>query len=236
MSTVQGEYWIDPDSGCGSTYADGDIGDEGHEAIAFRSALSLDSDEYEEHFNAGHINWDALAEKYIEANDLEISIDDVKAMSAAEWRDFAKKNSFDQKVIDAYADKPDDREVALGYQIMIDDGGDREFIDYILTVKHADARLWAVEKMGWIRVKGDNYEVWEFDDKALKCIQNFDGLEDALMDDENTFEEGGEYEDAEAYIEERSTGKMYEIKYRDLLKAKTAAGLKNYKEGIGKWR
>lgn len=232
MGAVRGEYWIQ--DGCSSTFADGDTGEYNHEMIAFSSALGLDDEEYGQLANANGFDWDGLAEKFLE--DKDVDIDTVKSMTPEEWAAFCVEHGVDEKIITAYAEKPDDLEVGLGYQQMIDAGASREFIDWWEMSKAPDAREYAVMEMGWIRVKGDNYEMKEFDDTALECIKGFDGLNEILEVDENAFEEGGEYEDAEAYIEERSTGKTWSIPYRNILKAQSAKGLIRYMEGIGKYR
>jgi len=84
--------------------------------------------------------------------------------------------------------------------------------------------------MGWIRVKGDNFEVWNFDDDALDRIKNFEEFPEE-DDDGYLLEES----DHEVGISEYAT-KWYEsVPLKTLLKAKSAAGLKNYMSGIGKF-
>jgi hypothetical protein len=90
---------------------------------------------------------------------------------------------------------------------------------------YADARDYAIEHMGWIRVKNKNVDVWELDDKRLRNLKNADFWHEEDEEDENT----------ELYLEERSTGKSWSIPFKTLLSAKSAEGLKKYMEGSGKW-
>lgn len=91
-----------------------------------------------------------------------------------------------------------------------------------------------MEKMGWIRVQGDNFQVWELDDETLKRIQNFDEWENVEAGDA----EDGDIEKSEEEIgiEERKTGWFENVALRDLFRFKSAQALKSYKQGVGKWR
>lgn len=91
--------------------------------------------------------------------------------------------------------------------------------------RNADARDYAIQEMGWTRVKNANFEVWVLDDERLRGIQRAD-----------FWEEGDEDSETEAFVEERSTGRTWSIPFKTLLGAQTAEGLKRYMDGAGKYR
>ena len=175
MSIISGEFWID--EGGDSTYADGDVGDKGHIAVAFEAALgiSLDSEE---------------------PGQPELIPMDKFDDEAAEW--------------------------------LIENGASKEAVEYLKD--GSDPRDYALEHMGWIRVQGDNFQVWDFNDDALDRIKNFDEWENT--EDPESLEES---EDT-INIEQYKDNKMWTVSLKELFRAKSAEGLKRYKDGIGRWR
>jgi hypothetical protein len=89
----------------------------------------------------------------------------------------------------------------------------------------ADPRDYAVEFMGWVRVKGKNMEMFNLDDERLSNIQGADFWDEFDGDSEET-----------VFVEERSTGQTWDIPMKVLLNQKTAAGLKAFMAGSGAFR
>jgi len=94
----------------------------------------------------------------------------------------------------------------------------------------SDPRDYALEYMGWIRVHGDNFQVWDFNDDALDKIKNSDVWEQA--DSPEELEDSDEH----VLIEQSKNNKSWSVPLKVLFKAQSAEGLKRYMEGIGKWR
>lgn len=90
--------------------------------------------------------------------------------------------------------------------------------------KGGDARDYALEFMGWIRIKGKHAEVWKLDDGALENLKGAD-----IWDEEDASS------DEELFVEERSTHKSWSIPFKVLSKATSAEGLKRYMDGVGKY-
>ena len=90
-------------------------------------------------------------------------------------------------------------------------GANMKFVRWCRDDGACDARDYALEHMGWIRVKGDNFEVWKLDDSALDRIQNADIWEEA---------EGTLGTDDEVFIEEHSTKTLLRVPVSALFDAK----------------
>lgn len=82
--------------------------------------------------------------------------------------------------------------------------------------RNPDARDYALEHMGWMRIKGTSVEVRVFDDKALRRLQRADFWEEGDEEDD----------DHELYIEEQSTRKTWSVPFSKLLGTTTAAEVK----------
>jgi hypothetical protein len=96
-------------------------------------------------------------------------------------------------------------------------GADEEAIQYLKRGK--DPREYAMKKMGWIRVKNHMFQAAEFNDNALKNIQNF------------IFEEieHPEESEVEVTVEELSSNKVYDVPIKYLVMERaTAEGLKRF--------
>ena len=154
-----GEWWID-DSGT-ALYADGDVGDMGHEAYVIdtltrRLLSTMDIDTMDE-----HVGWisDKENEKLIKAQmkeeEFEGDIEQfIEEAAKRIWKDKAQ------------------REDALA---ICGDSG--------------DARKYGMQYDGWIRVAGHGFECWELTKDVLKRMG--DGIYDAGhedVDDEEIFE------------------------------------------------
>lgn len=121
----------------------------------------------------------------------------------------------------------DSLEVALGTAWLEANGADMEFIKWWDEQTNPDAREYAVEHHGWVRIHDDNFEVWEFTDDTLSNIQAAD-LDWSEEDDKGIpLDESQE----EVWIEERSTNKTYSVPVSILLNAKNVAELRAQLEG-----
>lgn len=109
-----------------------------------------------------------------------------------------------------------------------ENGTSAEAIEYLKD--GSDPRDFMIEKKNWIRVQGNNFQMWTFDDDALDRIKNFDGWND--VDDPEELEKS----EHTITVEQYKDNKTWSISLKDLFKAKSAEGLKRYKDGIGKWR
>jgi hypothetical protein len=98
-----------------------------------------------------------------------------------------------------------------------DQGVDEAAIDHFKRGK--DPRDYAMNKMGWVRVKDNMFQASAFNDNALKNIQNF------------IFEniEHPEEAEGEVMVEEMSTNNVYELPIKYLvMEQATAEGLKKF--------
>jgi len=152
---LRGEWWID--SVGNTTFADGDVGDFNHEALAFEAALGVDDDALQGD------QW--LPQAFV---------------TAIENRDFTSPEFV---------------------EFLLEHGANMEFVEWCRK-GDCDAREYALEHMGWIRVKGDNFEVWRLTDDVLKSIQGSDIWENVEGDADI---EGGEVPDDSVLIEELAT-------------------------------
>ena len=146
------EAWLD--GSYYATFADGDIGDQNHEAVAFESALGLDNDLveklYREHdieINANGVPEEELGELYAEENDIEVT-----------------------EETDLHA---------LGRKWLEEHGADLEFLDW-----GGDARSYMMHKANWVRAAGSNFQVHELNAEALANIRDTDLWENVETDDE----------------------------------------------------
>jgi hypothetical protein len=74
-----------------------------------------------------------------------------------------------------------------------------------------DARQYALKAMGWIRVKGDRFQAWSFNDNTLRAIRRSD-----IWDDTDN-PEGLEVSDEAIAIEELSSGSLWQVPVSVLL-------------------
>lgn len=222
MSLLSGEWWID-ESG-NNTFADGDVGDSNHEIVAFTTALGIDTESLSFDIYPGGLNLNTIAESYLEESDSKYDLDEFLDLDEKDQETEMKRLGVESEYLKI------DPETALAYQWFSDQGANMKFVKWCDESSHCDAREYALEHMGWIRVKGDNFEVWTFDDDALDRIKSF---EEWPEDDDDGYPLMDS--DHEIGISEYAT-KWYEnIPLKTLFKAKSAEGLKKYMSGIGKF-
>jgi hypothetical protein len=159
-----GEWWID-DSGT-ALYADGDVGDMGHEAYVIDK-----------------LTQDILCEMNIDVNDLAGSLEN--------WEDEIKDVMIDKGIEEEDITLVSIREYTHKVAVKIWKDTDQGEEAVHIAWGRGDARKYAMKYDGWIRVAGHGFECWEMTQEVLKRMG--DGLYDALgegeeVDDEEIFE------------------------------------------------
>lgn len=201
FNPLRGEWWID-DTGS-SWFADGDVGDQNHEGMAFWSALGIDPEESAER-NRKQIerNWDDV----LEFRALHPEDEDIQEADAY---DLAK--NLENLV-------PGDKLDLMDQAALLAIGAEAEAVKFFAEGV-SDARDYMMEHQGWIRVAGSNFQLWQFDDSALSNIKGF--LGDEYPEDENL-------EADEFRIEELGpNGKFFCLTGEDIMSSgKAAAELK----------
>lgn len=203
-----GEYWLE-DVGM-AVYADGDIGDTNHEMEAFQGFLGLDLDfiRTDCEISPNGFDWACLAQELVDEAEIEADVGDLDKMSKQNWTALAEKLEVDDRYLSSKAD----RDVILGLTWLQKHDASMEFVEWWISQKGmADAREYALEHGGWIRVKGVNFETWNFDEHALHVIREAD-----FWPEED--EEGVPLEESEEeiYVDELSTGQGYTLKLKEL--------------------
>lgn len=90
-----------------------------------------------------------------------------------------------------------------------------EFLQYM--EKGGEARQWMVEREGWIRVHGSNFELFKLTEQQL------DNITDFISEELSTYGDEPE-EDFDIYIEEISTGKTYDFSVQQLFSTQSQPG------------
>ena len=244
---ISGEYWLTGDGS--STFADGDVGDYNHAMYAFGSAVGLDEDQLYRldkkgiEANANGIDFRAAARAWIEEN-----LDE--QYHEMDWTDPAllqaiREADVDLKCVQEYVAlwgpdvesrcTDDDVVSALGMAYLIEAGADKDYLEWLLSDLQGDPRDYAIEHMGWIRVQGDNFQMWTFGDGELAEIRGFDGFPETDDDDADL-----QQSSQEIGIEEASTGKHFSIPlqmiFNERLDAAAIIRLMNDREEFEKYK
>jgi hypothetical protein len=164
FAAVRGEWWIVDGR---AQYADGDVGDYNHEAMAIEAAQMILKDEmlkdpvlqqaaniiFGEQGN--YDSWDPIATRsYL-----------------LDWADGAMSNG------ELTEDEADDIYAAIANRT----GVDRETIDVAMGGDHEDARNFAMKKWGWKRLAGKTVEMWTMTPGDTKDLA--EGIWDAYDDE-----------------------------------------------------
>lgn len=153
---VRGEWWID-DSGT-ALYADGDVGDMGHEAYVI----------------------DSLTRRLLSAMDIDSeggNIDDKHHKKLITER--MREDGFDG-TIEEFVEK-------AAEQCWKDPDQRRAAIEVVYNIGQMDARMYGMRYDGWKRVQGHNIETWSLRPHDLKTITDglYDAAGgDEIADDE----------------------------------------------------
>ena len=113
-------------------------------------------------------------------------------------------------------------------QWLLDNGASPEAVEYFKD--GADPRDYAVERMGWIRMAGDNAQCWNFDQDALERMADFacNQLEEMGLDPAQS---------GSLYVEEGSTGGTWDVQYSLLCRPGIQVdAVKHLSSGMGKFR
>jgi hypothetical protein len=161
--SLQGEWWID-DTGY-AQFADGDIGDQNHETIAFWAALGIDPEE-------------SFLSKYGFERALE-SVTEYLQKTGDEFSPDEILDSFLEALTPGYMTDAQ----AIGLLAL---GADSKAVNYFQ--KHnGDAREFMMAERAWIRVDDNNFQLWTLDDEALGRIRDF--INNEYPEDEDPLED-----------------------------------------------
>jgi len=149
---IQGEYWID---GGSIQYADGDIGDYNHEAIATNAVVFSYSDEILDY--AQELGIDTRKYKFME-----------EFFPAEELLDKITNALYENEVVDSYE--------AAEAEILKTLGTDKETLE--ILIGGGDARLYVMQRNGWIAVRGENVELHGLDQEKVRSLVS--GIHDIL--------------------------------------------------------
>lgn len=106
----------------------------------------------------------------------------------------------------------------LGYKWLHEHGANMDFVAHIQSGQ--DSRLWQIQHDGWVRVQGNNFQLWQFDDETLGRIVSSDIWDnDISTDDDEPLEESQD----EVYIEEMGIQKVHTVMLKDLFRAGVTA-------------
>lgn len=156
---IKGEYWITADGRILS--ADGDNGDDNHQTIACRHAISL---------VYGAADNDPVAAALLQA----------VGGNAATWE--GDVIAFREALLaasDALARRPQYEELYDDYEICLSRAGVSEKAMAAMWDLDYDPRLWATEECGWIIVQRNNVFLRNLTDSKVRRLR--DGLWDILM-------------------------------------------------------
>lgn len=194
---LRGEWWID-DSG-GATFADGNVGDQNHETIAFWSALGVDPNE------------EAFSSKYATDRALESITEYLRETDTSFSPDEILDSFLEEQVTPGYMTEKH----AIGLLAL---GADAKAVEFFRN-HSGDARTFMMVEHAWIRVANSNFQLWNLDDEALGRIRDF--INNEYPEDEDPLED-------EFQIEElREDGVHLSVSGSDLLESgKSADALK----------
>lgn len=179
--SLDGEYWID-DSG-NAQFADGDVGDLNHEAMAMQTLQSQISGD-------GDKDWDEFKQELAER---------IYQEKMASTNDEAGR----QELTDAYEDDP---ESMITDEALQDEGIDAEAWKY--ANGFGDARDYAMEHWGWKKVLGNGVETWTFNDNDKSILAN--GLAE-VIDQELGELDAEEAQRVVFYVHVHSTGQSFDV-------------------------
>lgn len=160
--SLQGEWWID-DTGY-AQFADGDIGDQNHETIAFWAALGINLD-------------DELVGVYAKERAMESITEHLQETGAA----FSPEEIRDS--LDYVTPGGLSEEQAIGLLAL---GADAKAVEFF-SGDGGDARDYMMVERAWIRVDDNNFQLWTLDDEALGRIRDF--VNNEYPEDEDPLED-----------------------------------------------
>jgi hypothetical protein len=228
MSLLSGEWWLD---GCRAIFADGDgdVGDTNHEIAAFYAFIGIDEETLNDFnfYNGHHPDEEKTAAVFL--GKYENKLRNLEPFSnyaysqGISWPDAFR----DKQVLSALTkiaktsnwitggkNKISAKTVisALCWQHLSDLGLNIHFVN---NGGLDDPRKYALVHGGWIRVKNDNFEFYELNEKTLSNIRNSDVWEQAA-DPESL-----EISEETVGLNEVKTGAYFEVPVSLLLASNT---------------
>jgi hypothetical protein len=191
---IRGEYWIQDGY---VEFADGDIGDKNHEAIAIEAVYGNYQDAIQ-----------SLAEK------MKMQVNLHSYYDGPDCEEIQKVlNMIHEKLLRKMND-----DQAHNY-IMKQLGCDKEA--YKILLDSGDARFYAITHMGWIAIRSNNIEIYGYTKDRQKEIAN------AIRDifDNEGYEEDENLEETEFSIYDYKSGKSWYVSLADLEQPEVVARL-----------
>lgn len=164
---LYGEWWIE--DGGSVEFADGDVGDQNHESIAFQAALGVYFDDFHDTESdiernvediLSIIRQDLIASADL-ADEFDKHVDEIDPDEAGEFFKEAARNIESGTLSELEA------------AILLGIGADSKAVKWFLESRMADAREYMITKHNWIRVQGHNFQMGEFDEDAKHRIADF---------------------------------------------------------------
>jgi hypothetical protein len=182
MTDIRGEYWIDERGDL--EFADGDVSDDNHESIASKHIFSQYADDI--------IN--LCQEVGVEIDE---NIDDIdpESLKQALWD---VKDEIDEENPDLY--------------IMNQLNVDKETYGILLGVRNSNVVLHVMKFEKWIAVRGNNVDLYQYDDQRRKQLLN--GLEEIF--DQEGIEKSPDEEEMEFWINDFKTNKSWSLTFTDI--------------------
>jgi hypothetical protein len=212
--TIKGEYWLD-DLGM-PTFADGDVGDYNHEAIARMHA--------QREVIGKHPKWAHLAErdepdfekfmqKLAKEYNLPESVATSRVKTSPDWLG---------------SDNMEDVQTRQAVEKLLGDLGiDESLWNVAANLGNRDPRHYASQVWGWTRMAGNTLETHGMDSTKLKKIAS--GISEAAVDMEEE-----DYARQIFDIYDHKTGKFYAGVPMDVLETGNMKALRDYQEGINR--
>ncbi|KKN96824.1 hypothetical protein LCGC14_0164680 [marine sediment metagenome] len=199
---IYGEWWIE--EGGNATFADGDVGDQNHESIAFESALGVNFE-----YLYGELDPEEILDaiKQDPKKLAELAYDLGMQGEANEIRPLDAERYFREVAQEIQPGRLTDVEAV----ILMSAGANPTAVKWFED-NSGDAREYMMMEENWIRVQGTNFQMGRFDDDAKHRIDGF-LQEEAEYDPEESVPDE-DFIWIEEFIPKQST---YEADIHDML-------------------
>jgi hypothetical protein len=185
LSRIKGEYWLTDN---GHLFADGDVGDDNHEMLAESHILGqLGNDIGDEDwgtqtmYNARNMFYDAVGDPNRYLGQMEEYIEGLQEQYGEDWADYADYENY---------------LLWLNTRDITDENEKERITKWVAQeIKGAkDSRQYVSKQYDWVRVQGNNIEVWELNNLARLRIKR--QMQDIY------YEEGNESDDTDSWKEQ----------------------------------
>lgn len=184
LSNIKGEYWLTED---GPVYADGDYSDDNHEMLAESHMLNQlgndigdDSWGTQTFYNARNMFYDAIGNPMGYYGQMEDYVEALQAQHGDDWPDYADFEDYLTWLNTHHIQDENLRRIREEW-VKREIGGMK------------DPRTHVSKYYDWVRVRGNNIEVWELNDlsraRIKKQIEDIYYEEDGMGDDEDSWKE-----------------------------------------------